>query len=761
MLAVAAVMFAIGGGTWFEGHRVLARGIWATTAAAGVVPALWWVIDALRQRRAGVDLMALLALIGALAVREYFAGALIAVMLATGRTLEARAGARARREMHALLDRAPRTAHRYQDGQLTEPDLDAIEVGDLLLVKPGEVVPVDGRVESGVAVLDESSLTGESVPVEHTPGADVRSGAVNQGAPFDLRATTTARDSTYAGVVRLVSEAQASTAPFVRLADRYAGIFVVVSLMLAGIAWAVTGDLRRAVAVLVVATPCPLILAAPVAIVGGLSRAAQRGVMVKGGGPLERLAAARTLLLDKTGTLTAGAPVVADVVSTTERPANEVLRLAASLDQFSPHVLASAIVRAAHERELVLERPDDVEEVPGAGARGRVGGQVISVGKATWAGATANQSAVHRIRRRAARDGAPVVFVGVDGELIGAVLIDDPIRTDAARTIRQLRRDGIHRVVMVTGDREDVARSIAAVVGVDDVLAERTPAEKVDAVRRESQMAPTVMVGDGVNDAPALAIAGCGVAIGARGATASSEAADVVLTVDRLDRLGEALTVARRSHRIAEQSVVTGIGLSVVAMVVAALGWLPPALGALTQEGIDVAVILNALRSRRAGEPRTRLTGPDAELARRFSAEHRLLRPVIDRLRDVADQLGHVEAGPASAMVREVHELLVEQVQPHEEAEDALLYPVLARVLGGTDPTGTMSRAHAEIAHLIRRLGGILDEMDGQEPAPDDVIELRRVLYGLHAILRLHASQEDEGYLSLVDDEPVVAGHAP
>jgi heavy metal translocating P-type ATPase len=718
------------------------------------VPASWWVVDAARHRRIGVDAIAVLALVGTLVVREYLAGAVITVMLASGRTLEARASSLARRELRSLLERAPRIVHRYANDQLTSPPLDDVQRGDLLMVQPGEVVPVDGIVERDIAVLDESALTGEPLPVEHRAGDAIRSGVVNAGGPFDLRATTSASESTYAGIVRLVSAAEASSAPFVRLADRYAAAFLLVTLVLAGGALAISGDLLRAVAVLVVATPCPLILAAPVAIVSGLSRAARRGVVVKGGAALEQLARSEILLFDKTGTITMGRPTLAEVVIADTMASDEVLRLAASLDQVSPHVLAAAVVRAAHARSLALSLPTLVEEVPGNGVRGVVDGHHVAVGKAGWVPLIPNLRWVRSVRRRAERDGALTVFVEVDDVPVGALLFDDPIRTDAARTIRQLRRDGIRRVVMVSGDREETAQTVGAVIGVDDVLAECTPADKVDAVRFEQRSGATIMVGDGINDAPALALADVGVAVGARGATASSEAADVVLTVDRLDRLGEALVIARRSRRIALQSVLAGIGMSLIAMFVAASGYLPPTWGAILQEVIDVAVIANALRALRDTGAATRLQGDDAALTRRFSAEHASLRPDLARIRTVADALDPARPTESMAMLTEVSRFLTEELGPHEAAEDATLYPVLARVLGGKDPTGTMSRAHVEIAHLIRRLGRVVDDVGPDGPDDDDIVEFRRLLYGLHAVLQLHFAQEDEGYLSLADDAP-------
>ncbi len=461
-------------------------------------------------------------------------------------------------------------------------------------------------------------------------GDVVRSGVVNAGSPFDLRATTTAAESTYAGIVRLVSEAQADSAPSVRIADRYAAFFLPLTLAVAAGAWIFSGDAVRAVAVLVVATPCPLLLAVPIAVVSGLSRAARRGVVIKGGGALEQLGQGEILLLDKTGTLTAGRPTVTEIVAPDAPGPDEVLRLAACVDQVSPHVLAAAVVGAAHERGLVLDLPTDVEEVPGQGIHGRIDGRFVAVGKASWV-AQRYPEWLAGVRRRAALDGALTIFVGIDGCLVGAILLDDPIRPDAARTMRELRRSGIGRIIMVTGDRDEVAESVGAAIGVDQVLAERSPAEKVEAVRAASREGVTIMVGDGINDAPALASAGVGVAIGVRGSTASSEAADVVLTVDRLDRLADAIRIAQRSRTIAIQSVVMGMGLSVLAMVAAAFGWLPPTAGAVLQEVIDVAAITNALRALKDGKStaivlrpgRRRATAPFRCRAPAPRAEHR------------------------------------------------------------------------------------------------------------------------------------------
>jgi heavy metal translocating P-type ATPase len=749
LLSLTVAGLAAGGVAWLAGAGGVADAAWLAAAACGLGYALWSAADSIRRGRLGVDVIALLALAGAVAVRELLAAAVISVMLTSGRALEAWAALRARRDLGALLDRAPRTARRSRGDRVEVVPLAEIVVGDMVLVAPGDVVPVDGIVAAGVAVLDESALTGEVRPAEHVQGEPVASGVVNAGGPFSLRASGTAAESTYAGIVRLVSEAENSQAPFVRLADRYALWFLPLTLAVAGVAWALGGP-ARAVAVLVVATPCPLILAAPVALVSGLSAAARRGVVVKSGGVLERLAGCTTLVLDKTGTLTVGQPEVTAVVpaGTGGPDQDEILSLAASLDQVSGHVLAAAVVRAAAGHGSPISQPSAVTEVAGQGITGTIGGRVVRLGRAGWAGAAETEPWVRAARRRARLDGALTVFAAVDGRPAGVLLLEDRIRPDARQTIRALRQGGISRIVLATGDRAEAAGAVGALTGVDEVSAELTPGGKLDVVRREQRLAPVIMTGDGINDAPALALADVGIAMGARGSTASSEAADAVLTVDQIGRLGEVAVLARRTRRIARQSVLAGMGLSLAAMGAAAAGLLPAVWGALLQEAIDVAVILNALRALRPTAPEVRLTAADSDLTRRFRTEHQAIRADIDQLRTAAETL---TAPGAMARVRRACELLTSEVWPHERAEELDLYPALNRVLGGVDPTAPMSRAHAEIAVQIARLGRLAEDIGDHEPDDTDVAELRGLLYGLHAILRLHTAQEDETYLSLGD----------
>jgi heavy metal translocating P-type ATPase len=578
--------------------------VWAAAIALTLIPLTWSVLRTLMRGDVGVDAIALVAMVGALALGEYLAGAVIALMLSGGNALEAAAGRRARRELTALLERAPRIAHRRRGERIEEVPVAEIDVGDRILVRAGEVVPVDGSVQTEGAVIDESTLTGEPLPVTHRRGSTISSGTLNAGEAFDMRATRTASESAYAGIVRLVKEAEEQRAPFVRMADRYAAILLPVTLAVAGGAWALSGDPVRGLAVLVVATPCPLILAAPVALISGVSRAARHGVIAKGGGTIEKLGRARTVLFDKTGTLTHGRPEIEEVKSADGLAEAELLRLAASVDQLSAHVLAEALVHGTEGRGIELEFPEDVVEEPGQGIEGMVDGHRVAVGSGEWLrrqGYSGTESA-GRLLDGSMEPGLARVLVGVDGGLAGAILMADHLRDDAGELTSELRGAGIDRVALVTGDQQAVGEAVGKAVGVDRVFAECSPDEKIEVVRearRLSNGGGVVMVGDGVNDAPALALADVGIAMGGIGATVSSETADAVIAVDRVDRVVDALRIGRRSLAIARQSVLAGLGLSFIAMGFAAFGYIPPVAGAVLQEGIDVAVILNALRALR------------------------------------------------------------------------------------------------------------------------------------------------------------------
>lgn len=611
LLVIALAGLVTGLGLHFSGRTDLAQTAWF----AGVVPVLAAlvveIIRSLTRGEVGLDIVAALSMSAALTFGETLAAAVVAVMYSGGTFLESFAEGRARREMRDLLSRVPRTATRHRNGGLEEVALEDIAPGERLLIRQGDVVPVDGRIASAAAFVDTSALTGESLPVRLDRGSEAMSGSTNAGDAFDLEVTREAKDSTYAGIVRLVEAAQASKAPMARLADRWSLGFLAVTVAIAFAAWWFTGDPIRAVAVLVVATPCPLILAVPVALVAGLSRAAHFGVLVKGAKPLEAMARIRTLILDKTGTLTDGRPQIVSIDSHDGMGADDILRYAAALDQASKHPVAQAIVAAARDRGLTLPIPEDVAEIPGEGVIGFIDGRQVIAG--------GDGFVVERVGRLSGDHpelaaGSVMVAVAVDGRLAGHLVMSDPLREGAAEMLASLRRQGVARILLATGDRAEVAARVTEGLGLDGIRSGLTPDEKVLLVLTEHKNGPVMMVGDGVNDAPALAAADVGVAMGARGAAASAEAADVVLLVDRVDRIAPGIEIARRSRRIALESVVAGIGLSVLGMIAAAFGYLTPVQGALLQEAIDVAVILNALRALRISPagltaPLTRIEG--------------------------------------------------------------------------------------------------------------------------------------------------------
>jgi soluble P-type ATPase/iron-sulfur cluster repair protein YtfE (RIC family) len=450
--------------------------------------------------------------------------------------------------------------------------------------------------------------------------------------------------------------------------------------------------------------------------------------------------------------LTGGRARLVAVETASRVTSDEVLRLGASLDQISQHVIAGAVVEAAHNRSLTLAMPTAVEEEPGAGITGSIEGRRISVGSYAYVAPRAAVAAwCHGFLRRMGYEGATGVFVAADGEMLGALLMADEIRPDSPRALRLLRRAGITRIVMLTGDRRDVAEAIGAALGVDDVLAEQRPEDKLAAVTAAREQGVCVMVGDGVNDAPALAAASVGVAMGARGSGASSETAEVVLLVDRLDRLADALAIAAGTRRIAVQTVAIGMGLSGVAMVVAAAGFLPPVAGALLQEVIDVAAILNALRVLRVRIPgRPRITLPVADIAQ-LTTEHDRLAGLLSQLRTATDQLATAPPAEAAIALIATEGMVREQLLRHEHEDETLVYPRIEQSLGGDDPIAGMHRTHREVQHLGRLLSRMVADLPPGGPDHASITEFQRVLYGLDAILRLHFAQEDELYQGLAD----------
>ncbi|WP_413169804.1 heavy metal translocating P-type ATPase [Burkholderia latens] len=743
LLILAASTLAAGGMCLAVGRPSFARLAWLLGTVPVLLALTLSLAKAVAKRQAGIDVLAWLAIGLAIVLDETLTAAVIALMLASGRTLERYAQDRAQRDMTALLARAPRQATRFENGEWRAVAPEAIVPGDRLLVRSGECAPVDGTL-TGDAELDESMLTGESATQRRHAGENACSGVVNAGAPFEMVARTTAGDSTFAGIVRMVERARHERGPSARLADRYAACFVLASLLVAGVAWLLTGDVTRALAVLVVATPCPLILAVPVAIVSGLSRCSKRGILVKGGGALERLAQATILFFDKTGTLTGGRARIVAIEGGVGAGTDDVLRVAASLAQASGHVISDALTVAARERRIDLSPPTDVVETAGEGVTGRVGNLSVAIGQFEYVRARSTVAPwSEAFLKRVGGEGGAAVFVGVDGVMVGAIQLADQVRLDTPRALRLLKREGIERLVMLTGDRRDVAQAVGELLGVTDVRAEQAPADKLVAIQAARKDGVTMMVGDGVNDAPALAAADVSIAMGARGAAASSEAADVVLLVDRLDRLVDAMRIARRSRRIALESVLIGMSLSVVAMAIAAAGWLQPIAGAVIQEVIDVVVIVNALRVllARSGPTQARLTDADVEQLKR---EHTALSPLLDRIRDLADRLPQLSAAVIVRELVDVVDALDHRLLPHERADDRDVYARLAPLLGGEDPLAAMSGAHREIFKMVRSLRQMVADLPRDGTNAMQVQAIQRLLYGLEAIVRLHCAQEEE-----------------
>ncbi len=539
----------------------------------------------------GVDILAVVAIVSTLAVGEYWASVVIVLMLTGGEALEAYANERARAELTALMNRAPTTAHKLMvDGSTRRVPIDSVHVRDTIVVRPGELIPIDGVIMIGESSLDESSLTGESAPVYVKPGDKVMSGAVNGETPLTIRTTHIARDSQYAQIVELVKAASDSRAPFVRLADRYAVPFTFTAFAIAGIAWYVTGDARRFAEVLVVATPCPLLLAAPIAMISGMSRAAKHGIIVKNGAVLERLSRIKTAAFDKTGTLTTGQLGFDKLLPTDGVTARRLLEVAASAEQRSGHITALTIMEEAHRQKISPKKIAGIREIAGGGIQAKLGRQTVLVGRREFL-----------VKYGVAESSIPepkqtAVCVALGGKYLGAVTFTDHVRPEAKDTLQQLLKHGIEHIVMLTGDKKATARSIATFLGVTDVYADCLPKDKLEILQTFPNR-PVMMTGDGVNDAPVLAASDVGIAMGARGATAASESADVVILVDDLSRVSLVVAIAQRTIRIGLQSVLVGIALSIVLMCIAAFGLIPAVVGAGLQEVVDVVVIVNALRA--------------------------------------------------------------------------------------------------------------------------------------------------------------------
>jgi heavy metal translocating P-type ATPase len=593
IVSLAVIGLAAGTAARFAfGAPETADRIFLAALAGGGLPLVFQTLRGALKGRLAADIVAALAILTALVFGEYFAGTVVVLMQSGGEALETYAMRRASASLGALLARAPKIAHRLSGQRLEDVPVEAVNRDDLLMVKPGDLVPVDGVVTAGTSAVDQSALTGEPIPIRALPGTELMSGSVNLDGALTLRALRKSAESQYQQIVLLMERARADKPPLVRIADRFAVWFTPVTLAMCGVAYVVTHSPASVLAVLVVATPCPLILAAPVAVIAAISRAAAGGIIVKSGAAIEQVGRARVVVFDKTGTLTLGRPLVEEVSVANGRSSDEMLRLAAAVEQLSAHHLGQAVADAGRRRGLTIPPAADVQETPGLGVSGRVEGHAVDVGSAAYLASRGIPPSDGVGERTSA-------FVAIDGRYAGFITFADRMRHQVPALMQQLARLGVVDTVMLTGDRLETAEAIAAQAGIRTVRANLLPADKVTAVQELKQHRGTVvMVGDGINDAPALAAATVGVAMGEHGPAASAEAADIVLLVDDVSRVGEAIALSQRMRRIILQSVGIGLGVSFALMVVASTGRIPPSVGALLQEALDAAVILNALRAR-------------------------------------------------------------------------------------------------------------------------------------------------------------------
>ncbi len=565
------------------------------TLLIGGAPLVWTTFRGIIRGRFASDIVALLAIMTAILMQEAFAGIIIVLMQSGGEALENYSLRRASSSLDQLLSRAPRLAQRMMDGQLVEIEVSEVQVNDTLMVRPGDLIPVDGTLLSEQAQVNESALTGEPVTRSKHSGASLMSGSVNNGDSFEMRADRKSEDSQYARIVDLVRKAQEEKPPLQRLADRYAVWFTPLTLLMCGFGWIMTGNPRTVLSVLVVATPCPLILAVPVAVISGINRAACAGIIVKGGTAIEQVGRARAVLFDKTGTLTFGTPVVDRVVTFGNQSEDDLLLKAGCAEQFSSHLLGQTLTKHARSRFNTLQFPEDVREIPGRGIEARLDGQLLLVGSRRFLEEQLGRSGPDW----AEPDGAMATFIAVDGSPAGMILFNDQLRPGVSDLMKRLRSLGVQRTALLTGDSEAHAQVIGQQAGVDHIEAQLLPEDKRRLlIQFKTEFEPIVMVGDGINDAPALATATVGIAMGAHGTGISAEAADIVLLEDDVSKVGEAMVIGQRMLRIAKQSIYAGLGLSLVFMILASFGLIPPVAGALLQEAIDIAVILNALRAR-------------------------------------------------------------------------------------------------------------------------------------------------------------------
>lgn len=582
-----------------SGEQTATNWVLGISSSIMVVLLLVDMVRTLREGSFGVDVLAATAIVTAVLLGEYWAAMVVVLMLTGGEALEDYAETRAKTELTSLVKNRPTETRVLRGKKRVTISVDKIKAKDKVIVLPGEVIPVDGLVHSGQSSVDESSLTGESLPVLMKPGDKVLSGSINTEGELVIEATQTAENSQYEQIIKLVKAANASKAPFVRMADRFAVPFTLVSFLIAGSAWFVSGDPVRFLQVLVVATPCPLILAAPIALISGMSRSAKNGIIVRTGSAMERLAELQTIAFDKTGTLTMGIPEVSSVKSERGFKKQDILSYAASVEQSSSHILAKAVVQHAEQKKATIKKAKHIRETAGHGVIGWISGKQVAVGRLDFL----DSIGVDVPKNTSEKVDQTTTYVAHDNQLAGRITFSDKTRDDASSMLDRLKKAGIKHTLMVTGDSNVVAQKIAKKLGITDVKADCLPGDKILAIERVEHK-PVGFVGDGVNDAPVLTSADVGIALGARGSTAASESADVIIMQDSISKVADSVEIAQRTFAIARQSILIGIFISIGLMAVFWTGRFSPLTGAFLQEVVDIVVIINALRAHGAWQNR-------------------------------------------------------------------------------------------------------------------------------------------------------------
>ena len=605
-IPIAATLAILLGGAamLLPGGAVPAHRIWMVGLVLCGVPVIYTTVRSLLHGKFAADVIASLTVLAAVALGHPVVGLVIVVMQTGGEALERMAEGRATNALRALQESAPRRAHRIIGETMTDVDTAALQKGDTVLVRPGEVVPCDGTVLAGRSHVDTATLTGEPLPRKVVDGDHVMSGSINQESPLTICATAAAEESQFAKIVALVREAQASKAPLQRIADRVAVWFTPATILVCVIAYLSSGDSERVLAVLAIATPCPLILATPVAILGGMNTSARRQILVRTGGALEALAGTTAVVFDKTGTITIGQPRVSRVIAVNSISESDVLRLASSVEQGSGHLLARTVVLAATERGLNLTPAVGIVEAPGRGVEGDVNGSHVAIGARSFISERFPETKQLVADLDSTDPSGLRAYVAVNGKLAGIVDYGDRIRDGVRSLIESLRHAGVERVILLSGDRAANVAETARKLGIEESHGDMLPEDKVEVVRRLVAAGESVvMMGDGTNDAPALGAATVGVALASHGRGVATEAADLILLADEPARLMDAIQISRRTMRIARQSIWFGLGVSGIGMLFAARGSIAPIAGAAIQEAVDLAVILNALRASRRFNP--------------------------------------------------------------------------------------------------------------------------------------------------------------